>query len=107
MTPQYQREFPDFVLDVPVPDHWADSSWHNDVCPSWIIREGAPGLAGVAVFIDYADPALRELPGPRFNVVVGEPAEALTLLATDQWAAVLMLDTALWLGQSLDGEATP
>jgi len=35
-VPLYRREFPSFgELDVTLPAGFEDSSWHNDVCPSW------------------------------------------------------------------------
>ena len=51
------REFTDFdQATLPaIPSHWIDNSWHNDTCPSFIIRPFADGVANVQVFIDYAD----------------------------------------------------
>jgi len=58
----YQKEFPDFVLDVQLPEGFEDTSWHNNICPSF--KRG-----DVEIFVDYADTALRELPdSPRFSV---------------------------------------
>jgi len=31
----YKEEFPDYVLDVQIPEGFEDCSWHNDVCPHW------------------------------------------------------------------------
>ena len=54
----YAREFPDMpAADMPdLPAGWADTSWHNDVCPSYT------SPAGSVVWINYADPEAREFP---------------------------------------------
>jgi hypothetical protein len=78
-------EFSDYPLaDLPpIPDGFADSSWHNDTCPSYINE-----AIGVQVFIDYVDVSKRELPeGKRFTVSDADTYE--TLLQTDDWNAVL------------------
>lgn len=75
--------FPDYpTADLPpIPAHWRDSSWHNDACPSFTV-------AGLQVFIDYADPAKREHPGePRFCVTT---EDADNVLATDIWDEVVL-----------------
>jgi hypothetical protein len=83
-------EFPDYDLTTlpPIPADWEDHSWHNDAAPSW----HAPG--GFNVWVDYLDPAMREIPGGlRFIVhkldgdgcfTSDEPA-----IMTDDWVAVL------------------
>jgi len=62
----YKTEFPDFVLDVEIPAGFTDNSWHNDAMPNWI-RELPDGQM-VVLWIDYADPAKREIlpPSGRF-----------------------------------------
>lgn len=88
-TPLWKREFPDFKpAEMPdIPEGWEDQSWHNDTCPSFLAN-------GLRVFIDYADPAQRELPDtPRFSVS-REPTEAENYthdaeLQTDDWSEVL------------------
>lgn len=32
----YEREFPDFKLDVEIPKGFEDDSWHKDAHPSWL-----------------------------------------------------------------------
>lgn len=59
MTDRFARlasEFPLFdVATLPdIPAHWQDNSWHNDACPYFQISPR------VGLFIDYANPALRE-----------------------------------------------
>lgn len=77
------REFPDFDLATlpPIPEGWTDSSWHNDACPSFTKGE-------LQLFIDYADPARRELgiEAPRFALM---RMPDLTLCWSDEWADVL------------------
>jgi len=49
---------------------WDDSSWHNNICPSFGLEY--PGTRGdllFEVFVDALDPEEREAgPGPRFSV---------------------------------------
>ena len=56
----YKTEFPDFKLDVPIPAGFVDNSWHNNAMPCWI-RE-LPDEKMMVLWIDYADPALRDHP---------------------------------------------
>ena len=56
----YKTEFPDFKLDVPIPAGFTDNSWHNDTMPNWI-RE-LPDERMMVLWIDYADPAMRDYP---------------------------------------------
>ena len=84
----YATEFPDFVLDVVIPEGFHDQSWHNDVCPSFSGR-------GVRLWIDYKDPEQREMMGKRFMMQRenedGEPQNEPDdlLLETDDWNEVL------------------
>ena len=51
---------------------WEDSSWHNNICPSWSLEYlGTRGDLLAEVFVDAIDPAERECgpeDGPRFSV---------------------------------------
>lgn len=81
----YTSEFPDFPpADMPaIPADWQDESWHNDSCPSFY----APGK-GVRVFVDYADPDLRDIPDmPRFSV--HRVPCGTVLFQGDDWQGVL------------------
>lgn len=82
----YQTEFPDFpAADLPaIPAHWQDQSWHNDACPSW------QGPKGLRVYVDFADPALREggEHSPHRFTVVDDEGDWVGL-HTDDWAAVV------------------
>jgi hypothetical protein len=65
--PKAAVEFPDFD-QASFPDlgaGWADSSWCNEGCPSFI-HEGK----GLSLFVDYVDPAQRDETQdcPRFSV---------------------------------------
>lgn len=50
--------FDGFTLDVAIPDGFKDSSYHNDAMPSWTLE--LPNHARLVIYIDYADPAMRE-----------------------------------------------
>jgi hypothetical protein len=86
----YQTEFPDFALDVIIPDTWEDISYHNDACPSYHAGLTPEGY-NVKVWIDYTDPKEREFPEMnRFCVVI----EDNLIIETDthegnDWDAVL------------------
>ena len=56
------HEFPDMPLDSlpPIPRHWEDMSWHNEVSPSFLAYTRIDGHY-IRVWIDYPDPADREL----------------------------------------------
>lgn len=72
----YREEFPDYTesLGVELPAGWRDVSWHNNAAPSF--RCGRWEL-----YVDYADPAMRELPGfgryvlMELDAVDGAPVE--------------------------------
>lgn len=70
----YQTEFPDFpAADMPsdIPADFADSSWRNEICPSFTIWENmdSPVFQWAKLWIDYADSALREFQdGKRFLI---------------------------------------
>lgn len=60
----YQREFPSFVLDVPIPDGFVDISWHNDTMPSFQ-KKFADG--SLTLWIDFSHLCDREIAsGKRF-----------------------------------------
>ena len=60
--PLYKFEHPDFgELEFPIPFGFVDCSWHNDTCPSWFDEQSC-----LKLWIDYADPVMRDSPGPRF-----------------------------------------
>lgn len=86
--PNYRRHFPDFApATLPaIPDGWKDVSWRNDSCPSF-------EAGHVHVFVNYADPAERELSeGGRFFALACTDSQGYHdggLLDTDDWSAML------------------
>ncbi len=96
----YATEFPAFdAATLPViPAHWQDQSWSNEACPFWLI---GPDMG---VYIDHADPALREWEAPtRFSVVEMQDGMHTQdgcniLIDTDDWKAVLALEYKARIG---------
>lgn len=79
----YRTEFPDFdAATMPaIPADWTDTSWHNDTCPSFSVN-------GLRIFVDYADPAMREVPEcERYSVHTDD--DGRDICYGDDWAAVL------------------
>lgn len=77
----WREEFPDYpAADMPeILDGFEDSSWANDVCPSFTCDV-------FVLWIDYAERAKREFPDwARFTMT----CEGATYLETDDWADVL------------------
>ena len=91
----YQTAFPDFdPATMPdIPESWRDVSWHNDACPCFqAMRDDSGGnWKACRVWIDFADPDLRDVPnGKRFTVVfINDNYESLCVLETDSWHDVL------------------
>ena len=92
-TYTFETEFPRdmFTLDVPIPTGWQDTSWGNDVCPSWEVADA------IRVWVDFNNPDDRELgPLPRFRAEkleilhAGGPSLTEEFLYTgDDWDACL------------------
>ena len=86
----YRSEFPDFILDVEIPEGFEDSSWKNDTCPCFINT-----AMRMRLFVDYADPAQREMPDLKRFLITdveadGSPVEnSKTLIETDDWNEVV------------------
>lgn len=83
--------FPDFELDVALPDGFEDVSFANDACPSFASSE-----LDVILMIDYADREMREYPETeRFSLIETEngmyPADkpVVHLVDTDDYQVVL------------------
>ena len=72
----YKTEFPNFALDVPIPAGFIDNSWHNDAMPNWI-RE-LPDGRWVVLWIDFADPAKREILPPSGRFILHVTDNTLT-----------------------------
>ena len=90
MTERFREEFPDFVLDVTLPDGWEDTSWHNDSCPSFEFGK-------FRLWIDYADCDHREIEsGKRFMLVVlDDHADFVEVCSTDNWSDMLDILAAI------------
>jgi hypothetical protein len=58
----YKTQFPDFELELTIPNEWEDVSWKNDACPSWTTPGTSESPYGYRVFIDYKNPEEREHP---------------------------------------------
>ena len=61
----HKTEFPHYDDTLTLPDGWVDTSWHNDVCPSF---EKVFGDTTFRLWCDFKDPELREVGGLRFTV---------------------------------------
>lgn len=62
----WQTEFPDYPATemVGVPAGFTDTSWHNDVCPSF-----TSDVLGMTIWVDFPHADDREYPDyPRFRV---------------------------------------
>lgn len=55
MTDKPYNPFPGYADDIQIPEGFVDSSWHNDLCPSFTNRE-----LGLLLYIDHMDPKERE-----------------------------------------------
>lgn len=89
VTPRYKQEFPDFNLDVVLPEGFEDVSWHNDTCPSFQHNE-----LDVIIYIDFAEPSKREHEETlRFSLITTEDGKLTDnredLAYTDDFAEIL------------------
>tara|TARA_R110000787_G_scaffold203508_1_gene313993 strand:- start:325 stop:618 length:294 start_codon:yes stop_codon:yes gene_type:complete len=55
----YTNEFPDFELDVNIPNGFDDIAWHNDTCPCWFKPLNGANQ-GFRLWVDYKDQADSE-----------------------------------------------
>ncbi len=86
----YSDQFPEFVLDVTIPEGWHDVSWRNETCPCWEVGE-RDGYT-FRVWVDYADPEQREFPETkRFLLAPIFDGNILDdIIETDDWDELLM-----------------
>ena len=61
----YQSEFANYDDVLSIPTGWVDTSWHNDICPSF---EKTFGDVTFRLWCDYANIEKREVGGKRFIV---------------------------------------
>lgn len=86
----YKTEFPHFILDVTIPDGFADQSWHNNACPSF--EKQLPDGQYLIIWVDYADPKDRDYSQfPRFSIDLHDTdyCHVDTLIASDNWQDIL------------------
>jgi hypothetical protein len=69
---QYMNEFPHYDDELNLPDGWIDSSWHNDVSPSF---EKHMGDIIYKIWCDFKDPNRREVGGKQFTVATYDSNE--------------------------------
>lgn len=85
--PMLAAEFPDYELATlpDIPAGWDESSWHNDVCPSFLARDER-----LLIFVDYDDAEAREWPESfRFSVShIDKEADIHPLLESNDWQEV-------------------
>lgn len=63
----YKIEFPHYDDELSLPTGWTDTSWHNDVSPSF---EKKLGDITYKIWCDFKDPDSREVGGKQFTVSV-------------------------------------
>lgn len=85
----YRTAFPDYVLDVTVPDGFVDSSVRDDGMPSFTNSE-----LGLLLMADYPDPQQRLIPGgARFALLQLRAGDEMdvseVLLETDNYNDIL------------------
>jgi hypothetical protein len=87
---KYKQAFPDFLLDVEIPEGFVDCSWENEPCPSFQNKE-----LELILYVDYADPDQREFAdSERFSLV--ETANGMftenndQLINTNEWDKILL-----------------
>ncbi|UUV43173.1 hypothetical protein RCCWILLIS_1 [Rhodobacter phage RcCWillis] len=90
----WKTEFADFDAMPDIPADWVDSSWHNDLCPSFTVMQGGEGDSNyefARVWVDYENPELRDIPGAtRFQVSFENGESDFHIgIASDDWAEIL------------------
>ena len=68
----YKTEFANYDQELVFPDDWVDTSWHNDVSPSF---EKQLGDITYKIWCDYKDPEKREVGGKQFTVATYDQNE--------------------------------
>lgn len=81
----HMNEFPEIGIDEEIPEGFVDSSWHNDVSPSFEHE-----ALDLKLWIDAEDPADREMPTPRYTLWQGITEDEPKVLAqSDDWADMI------------------
>lgn len=75
----YKTEFPDFDYTLPTVPGFEDASWHNDICPSLMMRLHAVDLT---IWCDYADRSKREFrEGDQYGLTIAQSDGTVNTLA--------------------------
>jgi hypothetical protein len=75
MRQNYRTEFPHFDFEIPtIPEGFVDSSWHNNVCPSF--ERKLNDTHSITLWVNYLDENRRECGGFQFVVTV-HPTEEM------------------------------
>lgn len=83
---RWALQFPDYPIACmpPIPGDWTDKSWRNDTKPSFEVCTGPMGEP-VEMWIDYPEPALREIAGePRFGLYRRNAEDELEAIYTGE-----------------------
>lgn len=84
----WKTEFPDFTDMPKIPEGYTDTSWHNDVCPTFTSDKDQ-----LMIWVDYADRTQREsaLADHRFRIErqIDGIETSGPFLETDNWSDVL------------------
>ena len=86
----YKTEFPDFVLDVEIPEGFSDQSWHNDVCPRF--EKDFPDGRYLTIWVDFADPTEREYSNCHrlaVDLYEHDATYVKTLIRSDDWPEIV------------------
>jgi hypothetical protein len=68
----YKTEFSKYDDELSLPDGWIDTSWHNDVSPSF---QKQFGDITYRIWCDYKDSDRREVGGKQFTVATYDSNE--------------------------------
>jgi hypothetical protein len=86
----YLKEFPDFDFDPPYVEGFEDTSWHNNVSPSFARK--VTDTHSITLWVDYLDPERRETGGKQFLVCTHETEDGddnQTIIETDSFNEAL------------------
>lgn len=97
MPTNWKTEFPDYDVPAALIDGLVDTSWRQDMAPTFRRADDPRGDEPLLVlWVDHPDPARREVEGPRFTVSLHPEDETQTkpLLETDDADAARLFFTS-------------
>jgi len=102
MRQDYKTEFHFFDFDIPkIPEGFKDSSWHNNVCPSF---ERVLGDQLIVFWVDYKNPKRRERKGLQFFITSEPNNDGLNdlelVLETESWDEAMQKIDEIFKDQS-------